>query len=269
MHPLINIAVRAARRAGNLMMREFSRVDSLRVTAKGRKDFVTEVDRAAEREIIDVIRRAHPDHAFIGEETGEKGTSEYRWIIDPLDGTTNYIHGHPQFGVSVALEVRGRLEHGVVYAPFAQELFTASRGDGALLDGRRIRVSRTRHLGQALLGTGFPIRDPAQLAHYLPMLKAVIGRSHGARRQGSAALDLAWVAAGRLDGFWELGLQPWDVAAGILLVREAGGMASDLGGDPSPLTKGDIIAANPGVFNELMKLLYPLHTESNGNNRLD
>lgn len=259
MHPLVNIAVRAARRAGNLMMRQFPQVDTLNVQTKGRQDFVTEVDRAAEREIVGVIRRAHPDHAFLGEEGGESGHSEYRWIIDPLDGTTNYLHQHPQFSVSIALEIRGRLEHAVIYAPFSQELYTASRGNGAQLDGRRIRVSRARNINRALLGTGFPVRDTRQLDHYLPMLRTAITHSQGVRRHGSAALDLAYVAAGRLDGFWELGLQPWDIAAGTLMVLEAGGMAADLAGDPNPLPTGNIVAGNPGVFRDLVKLLYPMH----------
>lgn len=259
MHPLVNIAVRAARRAGNFMMRELPRVDNLTVESKGHRDFVTEVDRAAEREIVQVIRKAHPDHAFLGEEGGEAGQSEYRWIIDPLDGTTNYLHQYPQFSVSIALSVRGRLEHGVVYAPYTQELYTASRGQGAQLDGRRIRVSSATHLNQALLGSGFPVRDVARLEHYLPMFKAAITHSQGVRRGGSAALDLAYVAAGRLDGFWELGLQPWDIAAGALLVREAGGMVDDLGGQSSPLETGNVVSGNPSVFKHLMKLLYPLN----------
>ncbi len=192
MQPLLNIGVRAARRAGELIVRSLARLDSIKVDTKGRNDFVTDIDRKAEADIIATIRRSHPDHAVLGEESGRSGNSEYLWIIDPLDGTTNFLHGFPQFAVSIAVELRGRLEHAVVYDPLRQELFTASRGDGAQLDGKRMRVSAQRTLEGALIGTGFPYRmDPAHVDPYLAMLKAVMATAAGGRRPGSAALARA------------------------------------------------------------------------------
>ena len=256
MHPHVNLAVRAARAAGSIIMRHLSQVDQLTVTAKQRNDFVTEVDRAAEQEIIRIIGRAHPDHAIVGEESGEHGEGEVTWIIDPLDGTTNYIHGFPQFAVSIGVVERGRVEHGVVYAPFTQELFTASRGAGAQLDGRRIRVSRVRTLQRALIGTGFPNRTSTDgtLDRYMAQFRAVTEHSSGLRRAGAAALDLAFVAAGRLDGFWEMGLKPWDIAAGMLLITEAGGRVADLTGD-DVLSSGNIVAGTPKIFSALHELV--------------
>lgn len=254
MHPHVNLAVRAARTAGNLIMHHLSRVDQITVTAKQRNDFVTEVDQAAEREIIRIIQRAHPDHAIVGEETGEQGEGDAKWIIDPLDGTLNYIHGFPQFAVSIAMMERGQIEHAVVYAPFTQELFTASRGAGAQLDGRRIRVSRVRTLERALIGTGFPNRPEHEQAldRHLRQLRAVTTQSSGIRRAGAAALDLAFVAAGRLDGFWEMGLKPWDVAAGMLLITEAGGMVAGLG-DDDILRTGNLVVGNPKILTALKR----------------
>ena len=197
-------------------MRSLPRLESIQVASKGRNDFVTDIDHAAEQEIITTIRRAYPDHGFLAEESGRSGSDEFIWIIDPLDGTTNFVHGFPTFAVSIALEHRGRLEQAVVYDPMRQELFTASRGTGALLDGRRIRVSNHRSLEGALIGTGFPYRENARwLENYLAMLKTIMSMTAGIRRPGSAALDLSYVAAGRLDGFWEIGLHPWDTAAGL------------------------------------------------------
>jgi myo-inositol-1(or 4)-monophosphatase len=224
MQPLLNIAVRAARRAGDLIVRNVDRVPTLGVRSKSRNDFVTEIDQMAERDIIETIRRSHPDHGFLGEESGRSGGDEFIWIIDPLDGTTNFLHGFPTFAVSLACEYRGRLEHGVIYDPMRQELFTASRGDGAQLDGRRIRVSKQMELEGALIGTGFPYRANAQwIDEYLAMLKVVMQQTAGIRRPGAASLDLAYVAAGRIDGFWEIGLNAWDTAAGTLMITEAGG----------------------------------------------
>ncbi|HEY7379336.1 MAG TPA: inositol monophosphatase family protein [Steroidobacteraceae bacterium] len=257
MQPLLNIAVRAARKAGDLIMRSLPRLESIQVASKGRNDFVTDVDRAAEQEIIATIHRAHPDHGILAEESGRSGSDEFVWIIDPLDGTTNFVHGFPTFAVSIALEHRGRLEQAVVYDPMRQELFTASRGTGALLDGRRIRVSNSRGLEGALIGTGFPYRENTRwLESYVAMLKTVMSNTAGIRRPGSAALDLSYVAAGRLDGFWELGLKPWDTAAGSLLILEAGGLIGTLTGGEYK-QGGHIIAGSPKVYTALVECLAP------------
>jgi myo-inositol-1(or 4)-monophosphatase len=262
MQPLLNIAIRAARRAGDLIVRNVDRVPSLGVQSKSRNDFVTEVDQAAERDIIETIRRSHPDHGFLGEESGRSGGDEFVWIIDPLDGTTNFLHGFPTFAVSLACEYRGRLEHGVVYDPMRQELFTASRGDGAQLDGRRIRVSKQASLEGALIGTGFPYRANARwIDDYLGMLKAVMQQTAGIRRPGAASLDLAYVAAGRTDGFWEIGLNAWDTAAGTLLITEAGGRIGTLsGGDYRQ--GGNVIAGTPKVYEALVECLGPFVPEA-------
>ena len=214
MQPLLNIAVRAARRAGDIIVRAIPRLEAVEVQSKGRNDYVTEVDKAAEADIIETVRRLHPDHAFLAEESGASGDSDVVWIIDPLDGTTNFMHGFPTFAVSIGVQVRGRMEHAVVFDPMRQELFTASRGDGAQLEGRRIRVSKQATLEGSLIATGFPFRaDSPWIDEYLAMLKVVMTRAAGLRRPGAAALDLAYVAAGRVDGFWEMGLKPWDTAA--------------------------------------------------------
>jgi myo-inositol-1(or 4)-monophosphatase len=256
MHPLLNIAVRAARRAGDIIVRSLNRLDSIKVSSKGRNDFVSEVDRAAEQDIIETIRRAYPEHAFLAEESGRLGESDTVWIIDPLDGTTNFLHGFPVFGVSIAVQEKGRLSHGVIYDPLRQELFTATRGAGAQLDGRRIRVSDQRTLERSLVGTGFPFLGKTDdLERYMPMLRTVIESTAGVRRPGAACLDLAYVAAGRLDGFWELGLKPWDMAAGALMIVEAGGMVADFDGREEFLHTGEIIAGTPRVFEALRRAL--------------
>ncbi|HEX4153277.1 MAG TPA: inositol monophosphatase family protein [Steroidobacteraceae bacterium] len=258
MQPLLNIGVRAARRAGDLIVRSMSRLDSLKIDTKGRNDFVTDIDRQAEADIIATIRRAHPDHAFLAEESGRSGESEYVWIIDPLDGTTNFLHGFPTFAVSIAVEHRGRLQHAVVYDPMRQELYTASRGDGAQLDGKKIRVSAQRTLEGALISTGFPYRlAAAHVDDYLATLKAVTNTAAGVRRPGAASLDLAYVAAGRVDGFWEFGLAPWDTAAGALLIQEAGGRVGTPGGAEYSLGP-NIVAGNPKVYQGLLETLGPL-----------
>jgi myo-inositol-1(or 4)-monophosphatase len=257
MQPILNIAVKAARRAGDLIIKSLSRLDSLDVSTKGRNDFVTEIDRQAEQDIITTIRRMHPDHAILAEESGRSGRDENLWIIDPLDGTTNFLHGNPVFSVSIAFERRGRLEHAVVYDPLRQEFFTASRGEGAQLEGRKIRVSKQKELEGALIGTGFPYRANAKwLEPYISMLRVVMLSAAGVRRPGSAALDLAYVAAGRLDGFWEIGLAPWDTAAGTLLIIEAGGLVGTLTG-AEYLQGGNIISGNPKVYAELVEALKP------------
>ena len=258
MHAMLNIAVGAARRAGDLIVRQLKRLDTLTVDQKGRNEFVTQVDHAAEQVIIDHIHKHYPDHSILAEESGAQGESDHQWIIDPLDGTTNFIHGFPVFAVSIALAVKGRMEHGVVYDPLRQEIFAASRGQGAQLDERRIRVSRCSTMQRALIGTGFPYRDDSVATDiYLGMLKAVIEQTAGVRRPGSAALDLCYVAAGRLDGFWEFGLKPWDVAAGSLIIREAGGRVSDFSGGDGYLESGSIIAGTPKIYAGLSKLLAP------------
>jgi myo-inositol-1(or 4)-monophosphatase len=258
MQPLLNIAVRAARRAGDIIVRAIPRLEAVEIQTKGRNDYVTEVDKAAEADIIETVRRLHPDHAFLAEESGASGDSEVVWIIDPLDGTTNFMHGFPTFAVSIACQVRGRIEHAVVFDPMRQELFTASRGDGAQLDGRRIRVSKQTTLEGSLIATGFPFRaDSPWLDEYLAMLKAVMTRAAGLRRPGAAALDLAYLAAGRVDGFWELGLKPWDTAAGTLLITEAGGRIGTLAGNEYK-QGGHIIGGTPKVYAALVALLAPL-----------
>ena len=260
MHPMLNIAVKAARRAGSIINRAALDRGALEIRAKNKNDFVTQVDRLAENAIIDIIRQAFPDHAILGEETGVsdgKGKAagakaEYRWIIDPLDGTTNFIHGFPQYCVSIALYHRGVAAHGVIYDPLKNELFTASKGSGAFLDDRRIRVSKCVNLKDALVGTGIPFKEVGSVDRYLRQLKEIMLNSSGVRRAGAAALDLAYVAAGRLDAFWERGLAPWDMAAGALMIQEAGGLIGDLSGDSNYLDLGEIAAATPKVFPQLL-----------------
>jgi myo-inositol-1(or 4)-monophosphatase len=215
MHALLNVAVMAARRAGSTLIKKSNNLPKLQVEKKGHNDFVTDADRAAEQAVIDCILKHYPDHAILAEESGALGDSDTVWIIDPLDGTTNFLHGFPVFAVSIGVRVKGRMEHGVVYDPMRQELYTASRGEGAQLDGKRIRVSGRQHLEQALIGTGFPFRRvDMEVEPYLQMLGKVVRNTAGVRRAGAAALDLCYVAAGRLDAFWESGLGPWDLAAG-------------------------------------------------------
>lgn len=259
MHPTINIATRAARLAGNIIHHQLDKIDQLTISSKSANDFVTEVDHKAEQAIIETIRKAFPDHAILAEESGETAGSndEYLWIIDPLDGTTNFIHGFPQFAVSIALQVRGRLEHAVIYNPVSEELFTASRGGGATLNNRRIRVSGAKSLAGSLLGTGFPFKQPQYLDPYLETFRALHPETAGIRRAGSAALDLAFVAAGRLDGFWEIGLNKWDIAAGVLLIQEAGGLVSDFSGGHNFMETGNIVAGTPKVFKGILQKIKP------------
>lgn len=258
MHPLLNIGVRAARRAGDLIVRHINQLDAIKVDSKGRHDFVSEVDRMAEADIIQTVRRSYPDHAFLAEESGASGDAEYVWIIDPLDGTTNFLHGFPVFCVSIAVMHRGRLEHGVIFDPLRNELFTTSRGTGASVDGRKMRVSDTRLLDKSLIGTGYPYKPGAGwLDAYMGMLKDAMRETSGVRRPGSAALDLAYVAAGRLDGFWEIGLNIWDVAAGVLMIQECGGIVTDLAGRDGWQQTGNIVAGNPKVHDALLKLIEP------------
>src|SRR5436190_8292751 len=260
MHPMLTTAVKAARKAGNIINRGARDIDLLKVDTKGPKDFVSEIDRAAEAAIVQTLLGAYPDHAILAEEgtaKGENDQAEYVWIIDPLDGTTNFLHGFPQYCVSIALSHKGIVTQGVIYDPVRNDLFTASRGRGAFLNDRRIRVSRRQHLRECLIGTGFPFRDGTHLDTYMSMMKTMTEQAAGLRRPGAAALDLAYVAAGYYDGFFEIGLNAWDVAAGSLLILEAGGLIGDLSGEGDYLHGGQVIAANPKVFVQMVQALSP------------
>ena len=263
MQPMLNIAVRAARAAGDIIVRNMDRLDRIKVVTKQNNDFVSSVDHMAEEEIIATIKHAYPDHGILAEESGKQAEdADFQWIIDPLDGTTNFLHGFPQFAVSIALQYKGRLEVGVIYDPISQELFTASRGNGAMLNDKKIRVTSHKGLENALLGTGFPYYDQSYLDTYLATLKELMQKTAGIRRPGSAALDLAWLAAGRIDGFWEFNLKAWDIAAGALIVREAGGIVSDFENKGDYLKSGDIIAAAPKVFPDMIRVIQQKITDS-------
>jgi myo-inositol-1(or 4)-monophosphatase len=259
MQPTLNIAKRAALSAGKIILRYFERLDRIVASEKRRNDFVSEADIQAEHEIIKILRKTYPNHSILAEESGLLPAFEedFQWIIDPLDGTTNFLHGLPHFAVSIAFRHKYRLEAGVVYDPIRQEMFTAARGEGAQLNEHRIRVRAVTDLGSALLGTGFPMRYPHHVQAYLSMFAGLFGQCAEIRRAGSAALDLAYVAAGRLDGFWEIGLNEWDLAAGVLLVQEAGGLVGDFGGGHDFLKTGNIVAASPKVFKALLQSIQP------------
>ena len=258
MNPVLTIAKRAALSAGRILLRHFDHLDRLTVATKQRSDFVSEADVQAEREIIQILRRTYPSHGILAEESGEQpGSDDYQWIIDPLDGTTNFLHGIPHFAVSIAFRHKNRLEAALVYDPIRQEMFVASRGESAQMNDRRIRVGGVATLEQALLGTGFPFRHPQHQAAYLSFFNALMGRCLEIRRAGAASLDLAYVAAGRLDGYWELGLKPWDTAGGTLLVMEAGGLVSDFAGGNDFLLSGNIVAGNPRIFKALLQEMQP------------
>jgi len=257
MHPMLNTAVKAARRAGNIISRATRNLDLVAVKEKAANDFVSEVDGEAERAIIRTLRDAYPGHAILAEESGASGESEYQWIIDPLDGTTNFIHGFPQYCVAIALRHRGVVTQAVVYDPSRNDLFTSSRGRGAFLNDQRIRVSKRTQLRASLIGTGFPFRQFEHIDAYMAILREMMAGTAGVRRAGSAALDLAYVAAGRLDGLWEFGLSPWDIAAGGLLVSEAGGLIGGLTGEDTHMQTGHVIAGTPKVFVELLKAIEP------------
>ena len=265
MHPMLNTAIMAARQAGDIIARSADRIDQLQIETKEINDFVSEVDRNAEKIIIDTLKKAYPDHAFLGEESGSSQAegaekAEYEWIIDPLDGTTNFLYGIPHYAVSIALKRRGKLFQAVIYDPYKDDLFTASKGEGATLNSRRIRVRNRRDMNGALLTTGVPYRQDQQnlVDPYLASMKALLPDTAGVRRPGSAALDLAYVAAGRYDGFWEFTLHEWDIAAGVLMVQEAGGLIGDLKGGSDHLKTGNIVAASPKVFKEMIKRLHPI-----------
>ncbi len=261
MHPMLNIAVKAARRAGNLIHRAADNIDHLTVTKKSNADYVSEVDKAAERTIIETILDVYPTHAILAEESGAQGESEYLWIIDPLDGTTNFLHGFPQYSVSIALQHNGVLTQAVVYDPTRNDLFTATRGRGAFLNDRRIRVSKRAELADSLIGTGFPYTKFTHMDAYMGILRDMMQKTAGLRRPGSAALDLAYTAAGRYDGFYETGLKPWDIAAGCLLITEAGGLVGDLEGNDSYLKSGHLCAGNPKIFAQMLQVIAPHLTD--------
>ena len=262
MEPMINIALRAARKAGENIVRASDDLERFEVRAKGVNNFVSDVDVAAEKEIIYHLHKAYPDHAILGEETGLSGSedADYRWVIDPLDGTTNFVRGIPHYAVSIACLYKGKLEHAVIVDPVRREEFTASRGRGAQLNGRRIRVSKLPGLDGALLGTGIPFKDHCddKLGPYSKTVEVLAGQCAGIRRAGAASLDLAYVAAGRLDGFWEIGLAPWDIAAGALLVREAGGLVADIDASENFLQSGNIVCGNPKCFKAVLQVVKPL-----------
>ena len=258
MNPVLTIAKRAALSAGRILLRHFDHLERLTVTTKQHSDFVSEADVQAEREIIQTLRKTYPSHSILAEESGEQpGQDEYQWLIDPLDGTTNFLHGIPHFAVSIAFRHKNRLEAALVYDPIRQEMFVASRGESAQLNDRRIRVSNVVPMETALLGTGFPFRHPQYQPAYLSLFNTLMGKCLEIRRAGAASLDLAYVAAGRLDGFWEIGLKPWDMAGGALLVLEAGGLVGDFGGGNDFLQSGNIVAGNPKVFKALLQEMQP------------
>lgn len=260
MNPLLTIAIKAARHAGGILLRHVDRLDGIAVEQKGRNDFVSEVDRMAEDDIVDTIRARYPNHKIVAEERGGEiatevdDADEVEWIIDPLDGTANYLHRHPQFAISIAARVGGELHHGVVFDPLRNELYTASRGQGAQLNNHRLRVSQLTTFDRAIIATGFPFKhtNASDFDLWMQTFHALMKRVADMRRGGSAALDLAYLAGGRLDGYWESGLSAWDIAAGALLVREAGGFVADFDGQQNFLHNGQIVAANANLFSELL-----------------
>ncbi|MBF4991547.1 inositol monophosphatase family protein [Methylophilus sp. QUAN] len=262
MHPILNVAIRAAREAGKIINRGAMDIGALKVEQKDTNDFVSEIDRNAEQAIINVLKEAYPNHGFYGEETGKTNSeSDNIWIIDPLDGTTNFLHNFPAYCISIALQEKGVLTQAVIYDPVRNDLFTATRGSGAFLNNRRIRVTQRTKLQEALLSTGFPFKDFSYLDTYINIFRDMAKKTAGLRRPGSAALDLAYVAAGFTDGFFEINLSPWDIAAGALLVQEAGGIVGDFEGNESWLRTGNIVAANPKVFGQMLQVIAPHLTE--------
>lgn len=258
MNPFLNIAIRGATEAGKIILRNLNKLDSINIQSKGRNDFVSEVDFMAEQTIINILQSSYPDHDILGEESGNvAGTkkSDFQWIIDPLDGTTNYLHGFPMYAVSIALQKRGVLQAGVVFDPLKEELFTAAIGEGAFLNQRRLRMSGCSKMSKALIGTGFPFKNLPALDRYIEMFRRIFPETAGVRRAGSAALDLAYLAAGRLDGFWEMDLKPWDIAAGVLLIKEAGGVISDFNGGDEYLQSGNVVGGCLKIHQELLDLV--------------
>lgn len=259
---MLNTAIKAARSAGSVINRGAQNLDVLNVQQKSINDYVSEVDHAAEEIIIQTLLAAYPSHSILGEETGAQGdNNEYLWVIDPLDGTTNFLHGFPQYAVSIGLMHRGVMDQAVVYDPARNDLFTATKGRGAYLNDKRIRVSKRSRLQECIIGTGFPFRDFSHMDTYLAMFKGMALSTSGIRRPGAAALDLAYVAAGYYDGFWEIGLSKWDVAAGALLITEAGGLVGDFEGNESWFETGNIVGGNPKIFGQMLKVLAPHLTD--------
>ena len=267
MQPMINIALRAARKAGDIIERAVENLDQLEIEAKSPSDFVTEIDKAAEAEILYHLKKAYPDHAFTSEESGTEGdpeTAEYEWVIDPLDGTTNFVRGIPHFAISIGCKKNGRLEHAVVYDPIRREEFTASRGGGAQVNGRRIRTQKAYQKETAVFATGIPFgeKTEADLEKFNAVMNNLTIGSAGIRRCGAASLDLAYVAAGRYDAFWETGLKSWDMAAGALLVLEAGGLVADYDGGNDYLSSGNIVAGSPKAFKACLQAVKPAYNKA-------
>ena len=260
-NPYLNIASEAARRAGDIAVRYRSRLDGIPVERKARHDYVSDVDRACEQVIREHIGKHHRDHAILGEEGGQSGSSDHVWIVDPIDGTSNYLRGIPHFAISIALQVKGRIEAGVVYDPLRDEMFTASRGQGAFLNSQRVRVSGRKELSTAVVATAFPFRKRRLMAAYQGMFNDMFDKVEDFRRAGTASLDLAYTACGRLDGYWELGLKPWDIAAGALLVQEAGGVVMDVTGGDQWLQSGHILAAPFKLITAMRSAIEPHVTE--------
>jgi myo-inositol-1(or 4)-monophosphatase len=256
MHPYLNTIFPAVRKASMLMMNAFRDVKTLKVSEKGLFNYVTEIDQKSEQILVETIQKAYPDHGILGEESGLIEGNEYLWVIDPLDGTKNFVHGFPHFCISIAIKYKQRLEHAMIYDPIRDELFTATRGTGALLNNRRLRVTEKNNLSGALLGTALPTLDKPYFSEYMSSFAKIYGQTSGIRHCGSAALNLAYVAAGRLDGHWEMGLAEWDIAAGVLLVKEAGGLASDFQGGEDYLQTGHIVAGSAKVLKSMLQALH-------------
>jgi len=251
----MNIAVKAARSASKIILRVVDRLDTVKVTEKGTNDFVTETDQSVEQEIIQIIHESYPDHAILGEESGKSGKSDYTWIIDPIDGTTNFFHGHPHFCISIGVKFKDTLEHGLIYDPLRQELFTATRGTGAYLNDRRIRVAQRKQFEGSVISSGFVNKYVEDIGPYLKILATILPQAGGIRHSGSAALDLAYVACGRIDGFWEMHLSPWDIAAGAVIIKEAGGIVDDFTANGKYMETGNIIAGNQNIFNLILEVV--------------
>lgn len=254
---MLNIAIRAARNAGKVIVKGYENLESVEVEQKSLNDYVSSVDKEAELAIIGTLRKSYPEHSIVAEESGINNgeDTDHQWIIDPLDGTSNFIHGIPHFAVSIALKIKGRTEVGVIFDPIRNELFSAVRGQGSQINGYRTRTSSLASLTGAILGTGFPFKQKARVEEYLSLFQTFFTDVADMRRAGSAALDLAYVAAGRMDGFWEFGLKPWDIAAGELILKESGAIMTDINGGNEYFKSGDVVAANPKLLKEMLTVI--------------